>query len=192
MIRLVVLFIFIVFFLSPLAKAEDPFVNFESGHIRPLALSPSRTLLFAVNTPDNRLEIFRITATGLESIGETVVGLEPVAVAAASDGEIYVVNHLSDSVSVVNASDPTQPFVRATLLVGDEPRDLVLAGVNQDKIFVTTAHRGQSRPDDPQLTTPGIGRADVWVFNRQDLAAAPHILTLFAEGVTGRPHQADG
>ena len=36
--------------------------------------------LFAVNTPDNRLEIFDITATGLALTGSVVVGLEPVAV----------------------------------------------------------------------------------------------------------------
>ncbi len=172
--------------------AAESFVNFESGHVRPLALSPSRTLLFAVNTPDNRLEIFRITANGLESIGETVVGLEPVAVVAASDHEIYVVNHLSDSVSVVDASDPSQPFVRTTLLVGDEPRDLVVAGARQEKLFVTTAHRGQSRPDDPQLITPGVGRADVWVFDRGNLAAEPDILTLFADTPRALAVTADG
>ena len=33
------------------------FLNFESGHVRPLALSPAGDRLFAVNTPDNRLEI---------------------------------------------------------------------------------------------------------------------------------------
>jgi len=35
--------------------------------------------------------------------------------------------------------------------------------------FVTTAHRGQNGPDDnpidAQLTTPSVGRADVWVFD---------------------------
>src|SRR5262249_19039830 len=37
-----------------------PFVEFESGQVRPLALSPDHTRLFAVNTPDGRLEIFSI------------------------------------------------------------------------------------------------------------------------------------
>src|SRR5690242_18517185 len=33
---------------------------FESGQVRPLAMSPDRRHLFAVNTPDDRLEVFRI------------------------------------------------------------------------------------------------------------------------------------
>ena len=36
------------------------FVTFESGQVRPLALSPDGQTLFAVNTPDDRLEIFAV------------------------------------------------------------------------------------------------------------------------------------
>ena len=38
--------------------AAAAFTTFESGQVRPLAMSPDGTRLFAVNTPDNRLEIF--------------------------------------------------------------------------------------------------------------------------------------
>ena len=157
------------------------FVNFESGQVRLLALSSDGDHLFALNTPDNRVEIFRVTGEGLSHVGEVVVGLEPVAVGESAPGEIWVVNHLSDSISVVDVSDPSRAFVKATLLVGDEPRDIVFAGENREKAFITTAHRGQSRPGDPQLTTPGVGRADVWVFDVENLSAAPHIVTLFAD-----------
>ena len=59
----------------------------------------------AANTPDNRLEIFRVTTgAGLEPVASVPVGLEPVAVAARANGEVWVVNHLSDSVSVVDVS----------------------------------------------------------------------------------------
>src|SRR5262245_27764064 len=105
---------------APAALRAESFVNFESGHVRPLALSPSKSLLFAANTPDNRVEVFRATAAGLERVGQVVVGLEPVAIAARTEDEVYVVNHLSDSVSVLDVSDPARPFVKATLLVGDE------------------------------------------------------------------------
>jgi hypothetical protein len=37
------------------------FVNFESGQVRPLAVSTDGSRLFALNTPDNRLEIFSIS-----------------------------------------------------------------------------------------------------------------------------------
>src|SRR6266481_1589365 len=75
------------------------FVNFESGHVRPLALSPDGSRLFAVNTPDDRLEIYGVGAGSLTLQAEVPVGLEPVAVAARSNTEVWVVNHLSDSVS---------------------------------------------------------------------------------------------
>jgi len=146
-------------------------VTFESGQVRPLALSPDGTRLYATNTPDGRLEVFDVTASGLSRRASVTVGLEPVAVAARSNSEVWVVNHLSDSVSVVDvASDP--PRVVRTLLVGDEPRDVVFAGPGRSRAFVTTAHRGQNRPVDPQLQTPGVGRADVWVFDAGSLGAS--------------------
>ena len=41
-------------------SSASSFALFESGQVRPLALSPDGHHLFATNTPDNRLEIFRI------------------------------------------------------------------------------------------------------------------------------------
>jgi YVTN family beta-propeller protein len=150
---------------SPSSRAsEQSFTAFESGQVRPLALSPDGKTLFAVNTPDQRVEIFR-TGSSLTRIGSVRVGLEPVAVAAASNSELWVVNHLSDSVSIVDVSSPQRAFVKRTLLVGDEPRDIVFAGTTKKRAYITTAHRGQNAGRDPQLTTPGVGRADVWVFD---------------------------
>ncbi|MBL8267160.1 YncE family protein [Steroidobacter sp.] len=156
---------------SALAQAPN-FIAFESGHVRPMAISADRTRLFVTNTPDNTLEVFDITLTGLALSARVPVGLEPVAVAVRSDSEVWVVNHLSDSISVVTLSGT--PRVTRTLLVGDEPRDIVFAG-SPVRAFITTAHRGQQRTDasisavsgagDPQLITPSIGRSDVWVFD---------------------------
>jgi len=147
------------------------FVEFESGQVRPLALSPDGTRLFAVNTPDGQLELFDVTGAGLTHTGAVPVGLEPVAVAARTNGEVWVVNHLSDSVSIVDvASNP--PVVVRTLLVGDEPRDIVFAGPGGNRAFITTAHRGQNDPNPPQLTTAGVGRADLWVFDATSLGTA--------------------
>ncbi|HEY0096559.1 MAG TPA: hypothetical protein VGB96_19675, partial [Archangium sp.] len=56
-----------------------------------------------------------------------------------------------------------------TLLVGDEPRDIVFAGPFKRRAFITAAHRGQNVPFDPKFTTPGVGRADVWVFDADAL-----------------------
>ncbi|MEO7386059.1 MAG: hypothetical protein ABIX37_03875, partial [Gammaproteobacteria bacterium] len=145
------------------------FVAFESGQVRPLALSADGTRLLAVNTPDNRLEVFRIGTTGLSLVASVPVGLEPVAVAVRSNGDAWVVNHLSDSISIVSAA-AAAPRVLRTLLVGDEPRDIVFGGPGGNRAFITTAHRGQNGPyNDPanpgQLTTRQVGRADVWVFD---------------------------
>jgi len=146
------------------AQAAPAFTAFESGQVRPLALSPDGSKLFVVNTPDNRLEVYATSPAGLDHIASVPVGLEPVAVAARNNHEVWVVNHLSDSVSVVSVS-PFSAHVKRTLLVGDEPRDIVFAGPGRTRAFITAAHRGQNAPFDPQLTTPGVGRADVWVFH---------------------------
>src|SRR4051812_31811929 len=167
--------------------ARSPFTLFESGQVRPLALSPGGKLLLAVNTPDNRLEVFHVGPSGLSHRASVPVGLEPVAVAAPSDDEVWVVNHLSDSVSVVKLSqDGRSGAVVRTLLVGDEPRDIVFAGPGRTRAFITTAHRGQNAPFDPQLTTPGVGRADVWVFDARHLGDSLGgdpltIVTLFSD-----------
>src|SRR5215831_12977398 len=161
------------------------FVTFETGQVRPLALSPDGTRLFATNTPDNRLEIFSVSGAGLTHIDSVPVGLEPLAVAARSNTEVWVVNHLSDSISIVDVGS-SPPRVTRTLLVGDEPRDIVFAGPGGNRAFITAAHRGQNRPGDPQLTTQGVGRADVWVFDATNLGTALGgtpltIVTLFAD-----------
>ncbi|WP_224368915.1 YncE family protein [Hyalangium versicolor] len=173
---------------SALPSTTPTFTVFDSGQVRPLALSPNGKLLFAVNTPDNRLEVFQLSNQGLIHRASVPVGLEPVAVAARSNEEIWVVNHLSDSVSVVRLgpSEHSGTVVR-TLLVGDEPRDIVFAGPGMNRAFITTAHRGQNVPYDPQFTTPGIGRADVWVFDAARLQNPVStgnpltILTLFSD-----------
>lgn len=139
------------------------YVLFESGQVRPLALV-GEAYLAATNTPDNHLEIFSVQSTGLEHCFSIPVGLEPVSVAAHANGLVWVVNHLSDSVSVIDMQ-LNPPRVVQTLWVGDEPRDIVFGGAAYQYAFITTAHRGQNSPVEPRLETPGIGRADVWVFD---------------------------
>ncbi|HYD47769.1 MAG TPA: hypothetical protein VEB21_05450, partial [Terriglobales bacterium] len=162
------------------AQTTGPlFTAFETGPVRPMAMSADGTRLFATNIPDNRLEIFTISGNSLLKTGSVHVGLEPCAVAVRSNSEVWVVNHLSDSISIVDVS-ANPPRVTRTLLVGDEPRDIVFAA-GGSKAFITTAHRGQHRVDasiaavpgagDPELTTPGVGRSDVWVFDAANLGA---------------------
>ena len=162
---------------TPPADTPGGRLTFESGPVRPLALSADGTRLFVANTPDGYLEILHVTGAGLQLEASVAVGVDPVAVAVRTPGEVWVVNQVSDSVSVVDV-ESVPPRVVRTLLVGDEPSDLVFGGAGRSRAFVTTAHRGQQRSSpllagvpgagDPQLTTPGVGRADVWVFDAKD------------------------
>src|SRR5262249_9525081 len=97
--------------------------------------------------------------------------------------------------SIVDMSGSV-PRVARTLLVGDEPRDIVFAGPGGNRAFITTAHRGQQRispalagvpgAGDPKLTTAGVGRADGWGFDVTNLGTVLGgrplaIVTLFAD-----------
>jgi len=145
--------------------APNSLVVFESGPVRPLALSADGQRLYVTNAPANCLEIYSIEGDTLRLASTVSVGLEPVAVAERNASEVWVVNHLSDSVSVVRL-DGT-PRVLRTLQVGDEPRDVVFAGAGRDRVFISSANRGQNRPGftSASLVTPGIGRADIWVYD---------------------------
>jgi DNA-binding beta-propeller fold protein YncE len=185
------------------AAAQDK-LTFESGPVRPLALSADKTHVFVANTPNGSLDILRVTASGLVLEGSVKTGIDPVSVAIRNPGEVWVVNHVSDSVSVVDVASKPARVVR-TLLVGDEPSDIVFAGAG--RAFITTAHRGQQRSNpalagvpgagDPQLTTPGVGRADVWVFDPKNLGTAIGgrplaIVTLFGDTPRGLAVTPDG
>jgi len=192
--------IVVAFGLSPVNAS---FVAFETGQTRPMALSPDGTRLFAVNTPDNRLEIFDVSGGTLSHSESVPVGLEPIAVAARSNSQVWVVNHLSDSVSIVDVSTSPARVIR-TLLVGDEPRDIVVAnGTAGQRVMITTARRGQNSanhttdPIDPQLTQPGVGRALVWIFDPNNLgtnleANPVSIVTLFGDSPRGLTVSPDG
>ena len=100
--------------------------NFESGHVHPIELIPNSNLLAAVNTADNRLEIFRLRTPSEVLFSSSIpVGMEPTAVRAFDEQEVWVVNRVSDTVSVI---DMVRRVVTATIPVGDEPGDVVFAG----------------------------------------------------------------
>lgn len=184
--------------LAQMSKRGPRYTLFESGQVRPIALSPNKRTLFVANTPDNKLEIYDVndSSRALTHRTSVSVGLEPVAIAVRSDKEVWVVNHLSDSVSVIRLDDGRARVTR-TLLVGDEPRDIVFAGSDRSRAFITTAHRGQNNPIDPQLSTPSVGRADVWVFDASNLGNSLGgtpltIVTLFTDTPRALAVTADG
>ena len=64
--------------LSPWGASAQPpgFINFESGLVRPLALSADAMTLYAVNAPDGRLEIFDVSGRRVRKLlsGESPEG----------------------------------------------------------------------------------------------------------------------
>ena len=114
------------------------YVNFEGKLTRPIVLSPDGRLLFAVNTPDARLSVFDVS-NPLNPIltAEIPVGVEPVSVNARNNDEVWVVNEVSDTVSVVSVSGRK---VIDTLYVKDEPADVIFAN---GRAFVTAARNNR-------------------------------------------------
>lgn len=178
------------------APPHGEFVAFESGHVRPMALWKDGSRLYVVNTPDSRLEVFDVSGSTPVLKESVPVGMEPVAVAVAPNGQIWVVNHLSDSISIVDASASPAKVVN-TLLTADEPRDIVFAGPSDRWAFITTAHRGQNAGYDPEFNNPKTGRADVWVFDAANpgtkLGGKPAaVLNFFADTPRALARNADG
>jgi DNA-binding beta-propeller fold protein YncE len=171
---------------------------FEADPVRPVAVLEESGWVAVANTADDSLQFFEPTPSSLRARGALKVGLRPVAVAvvqeSASRAQLWVVNHLSDSVSVVDLDlDTGRADVIDTLYVGDEPRDIVVASdsAGQRRVFVATAHRGQHHPRASarlatDLVTPPAekqdrGLADVQIFDPAARAAPPSVVNLFSD-----------
>jgi YVTN family beta-propeller protein len=117
---------------------STPLANFEGAQTSPIRLSPDGTRLFAVNTSNGLLSVFDMTVPEAPTlIREIPVGLEPVSVNPRTNDEAWVVNQLSDSVSIVSVS---RGIVIATLQVPDEPMDVVFAGPNQAYVSISRSN----------------------------------------------------
>ena len=131
--------------LATAVHAQDALVNWETPHVHPLSMTPDGTRLLAVNTPDNRLEVFDLTGAVPARLAAIPVGLDPVSVRARTNGEVWVVNHISDTVSVVDLATGN---VVATLDTDDEPCDVVFAGAPQ-RAFVSCSQANTVLVFDP-------------------------------------------
>ena len=142
------------------------FVNWENPPLHAVDLSPDGSTLAVVNLPDNRVELFSLkrgdrhadhagaALTVQESrhpvpLGAVPVGLDPVSVRFRTDGELWVVNHISDSVSVVSVA--TRRVV-ATLQTQDEPYDVMFAGT-PERAFVSCSQANTVQVFNPATLT---------------------------------------
>ena len=138
-----------VLVLALAAHAQVPsvaFANFEGRQTNPIRLSPDGKLLLAVNTADARLSVFNLTQSPPLLAQEIPVGIEPVSVRPRTNDEVWVVNELSDSVSIVSIGSG---MVTDTIYVKDEPADVVfannlafvsVAGNNEVRVYDTATH----------------------------------------------------
>ena len=84
---------------DPLPGVGHP--GFLSPHVNPLAIVGGH--LFVANTPADTLDIIEIASRSV--VRRIPVGIQPVSVVARPDGrEVWVANHVSDSVSVIDTA----------------------------------------------------------------------------------------
>src|SRR5919198_218958 len=173
------------------ASAQGPpasFKTFEGPQVHPLALTPDGNRLLAVNTPNASLSVFQLVSGAPVLTAEIPVGFEPVSVAVRANGrEAWVVNWMSDSVSVVDLATGN---VTRTIDVGDEPTDVLFAGSAREMAFVCVS-------GGPSLLTPGvglsnIGKGQVKVFDPANPGAAPQTINIFGKQPRALARSADG
>jgi len=184
---------------GPPLPASD-YTLFEADPVRPIAVLEQSRRVAVANAVDDYVELVAVDRDGsLSACGGVRVGLRPVALAVVKESarlaELWVVNHISDSISVVRVdTERCAATVIDTLHVGDEPRDIVLAtgADGRQSAFVTTAHRGQHHPVDGartgrDLVTPAgekehAGLADVFVFDTRRRALRG-VVNLFTDSL---------
>ncbi len=139
--------------MSTQSFASKDYTLFEVDPVRPVVNLKQGKYIAVLNVPDDYLELFKSTKKGVKHCASIKTGMRPVALAVVKEtrhhARVWVVNHLSDSISVINLNlKKCQGSVVDTILVGDEPRDIVVANTSKGKrVFVTMAHRGQNHPD---------------------------------------------
>ena len=69
-------------------QAPNSMAVFESGPVRPLALSSDGQRLYVTNAPANCLEIYAVQGDTVRLASTVAVGMEPVAVAERNANEI--------------------------------------------------------------------------------------------------------
>lgn len=158
----------------PQLALGQSFTHWETPHVSPLDRTPDGTRLLAVNTADNRLEVFTLAGGAPVPAGSVPVGLDPVSVRARDDHEAWVVNHLSDTVSIV---DLDTLHVIFTIAVGDEPADVVFAGSPQ-RAFVSVSQFNEIRVFDPDQ--PGAAPVVLPLHGEDPRALATDGTTVYA------------
>ncbi|MDP7050655.1 MAG: ankyrin repeat domain-containing protein [Verrucomicrobiota bacterium] len=90
--------------------------SFLSPHARPILVHEGR--VFVVNTPSDTVDV--IDAKSRKITRRIDVGIDPVSLAIRPDGrELWVANHVSDSVSVIDINPKSRTYLRVVDTVQD-------------------------------------------------------------------------
>lgn len=94
--------------------------SFMSPHARPIVTSGEH--VFVVNTPADTVDV--INTRSRKIVARVNVGIDPVGLAVRPDGkEIWVANHVSDSVSVIDTDSTSPAYLHVVATVQDiDPR----------------------------------------------------------------------
>lgn len=113
------------------------FSSFESAQIAPITLSADGSTLFMVNTEEGYLEVYDVQGDSPQYVESIPVGVEPVTVKKQGANRLWVVNHIGDSISIVDTNSRT---TIKTVQTGDGPTDVAFAG-NYACVTISNEHK---------------------------------------------------
>jgi YVTN family beta-propeller protein len=99
---------------KPSADVGHP--SFMSPHASPIVISGDRA--FVVNTPADTVDVIDIRTRRV--VNRIHVGIDPVSLAVRPDGnEVWVANHVSDSVSVIDTDRASKTYLQVVATIQD-------------------------------------------------------------------------
>ncbi len=122
--------------------ADVGYPTFMSPHAAPIASRDGR--VYVVNTPADTVDV--IDASRRSIIARISVGIDPVGLAVRPDGsELWVANHVSDSVSVIDLEPTSATFLQVVATVQEFARIGTKRASSVDKDNGKRASRSRAR-----------------------------------------------
>ena len=101
---------------TPKAPAKIGYPSLMSPHSSPIALHENR--LFVANTPSDTVDV--INTKTRKVVRRINVGIDPVSISVRPDGkEVWIANHVSDSVSIIDNDRTSSTYLRVIATIQD-------------------------------------------------------------------------
>lgn len=126
-------------------------MNFESPHSNPIAYNSLSNLVYVTNTPADTVDV--IDAETRIVVARINVGIDPVGIAVREDGkEVWVANHVSDSVSVIDSDQESSTYHQVVHTIQifdldgfytlfDDPFGIVFANIDTAYVALSSSNR---------------------------------------------------